>query len=392
MRHSSRRKKASPEKKTPFKQTQEKRKPCRALVIVDNKPIRQKAAQKAKRAIKELEKANLLLETFNTKDIPAYSRWFNYNFGKELTSIRELQEELHKLEYILNDINFIRFSRKMGLVEAFLYYEEHKNEEGFMDKERARFHHEEMEDDWDEESEYDREDEEEFDEDDWEREFGDWDEEEYEAHFNPNKTDEELKDEFKKFIQNVLGIENPNLNQSPFKEAFEEYRRSYKEDTERFSPNKKSSKENKAEKLETRLKDRYRSLARILHPDLRKDKDSRKDQLWYDTIDAYEKKDIEKLDMVLALCDLYDKKKLDNGTSISDILNIAEKYKTDTKLLRSQIRRSKKDPAWDFTNRKDKVTLKRDINFSLRKQIHEMKDRKEEITAFFNDIQKEGER
>ncbi|MEM7180320.1 MAG: hypothetical protein AAF518_05380 [Spirochaetota bacterium] len=349
---------------------------CKSLLVINEKPIRQKATQKAKRAIKELEKSDQLLSDFNQKDRPAFQKWYNSHFGKELTALREMETSLANLTSQLEDIEFLSYARQITYYEATILWQKHKNDTQFMEREKQcyydKVHSENSYSEEDLEDEFFDDEDQDFDESDSTSWSDDFSRENFQV-----KSDEELEEDFKEFLEFEMGINYINSKSKKYKQAFTDFKEEYYEFLKQFgikTPQKSGETPEDAGSLASRLKERYRTLARMLHPDLRRgEKENRKkDKLWHDTQDAYQREDMEALDMILAVCYIYEKKKFQFSSSISDILKIAEKYKADTKVLKSQIRKLKKDIAWNFSSLKNRKPIEQQIR-------HELKDTKGEL-------------
>lgn len=74
------------------------------LLVIDNKPIRQKAQRAYQKAARDLENAKAESERFHSEDKPLFSRWLSSNFGSLLTEIRELQSKMFEAQNLVNEV------------------------------------------------------------------------------------------------------------------------------------------------------------------------------------------------------------------------------------------------------------------------------------------------
>lgn len=75
-----------------------------SVVLIDGRPVRNKAHREYQKAVRDLEKARAESERFQTEDKPLFAKWVNSNFGALLTEIRELQTKLFELEDLVNEV------------------------------------------------------------------------------------------------------------------------------------------------------------------------------------------------------------------------------------------------------------------------------------------------
>jgi hypothetical protein len=115
-----------------------------------------------------------------------------------------------------------------------------------------------------------------------------------------------------------------------------------------------------------RLKEIYRALARRLHPDAQREMTAQKREWWHQAQAAYLDADVEQLEVILVLCEIEETGNADKA-SLSVLQRISAHFKKSLRQLRSQLTKSKRDPAWNFSQCKDLTVLTE----SLRRRMHE---------------------
>lgn len=75
-----------------------------SVLVIDSKPIRQKAQRDYQKATRDLDRAKAETERFHSHDKPLFTRWLHANFGALLTEMRELQAKLHETQDLVNEV------------------------------------------------------------------------------------------------------------------------------------------------------------------------------------------------------------------------------------------------------------------------------------------------
>ncbi|HNF23780.1 MAG TPA: hypothetical protein PKV80_04900, partial [Leptospiraceae bacterium] len=83
---------------------------------------------------------------------------------------------------------------------------------------------------------------------------------------------------------------------------------------------------------------------------------------------AYQKKDIERLNTLYALYNIRKGNFRENFT-ISQIQNVEEEFKVQLKQIRQNIRLAKKQPAWGFSRLKDRKKIHSDLSKKLKMEL-----------------------
>ncbi|MGZ8938158.1 MAG: J domain-containing protein [Limisphaerales bacterium] len=74
------------------------------LLVIDSKPLQQKAQRAYQKAVRDLEKAKAESERFHAEDKPLFSQWLSSKFGSLLTEIRELQAKLFEAQNLVHEV------------------------------------------------------------------------------------------------------------------------------------------------------------------------------------------------------------------------------------------------------------------------------------------------
>jgi hypothetical protein len=91
----------------------------RALVVVDEGPIRASAVKVCRKAMRDLEKARKKLEDFERLDQPAFTRWYHATFGADLSRSRDLKEKTEEMELLIDEIESVRIKHSVSYHSAY---------------------------------------------------------------------------------------------------------------------------------------------------------------------------------------------------------------------------------------------------------------------------------
>jgi hypothetical protein len=293
--------------------------------------------------MRRLEKAKTALEDFETKDKPAFSQWFHSTFGALLSDIRAAEKKLADLNLLIDAIEEEKLFSGCTYRNAYQRVMNRRlrpespsaRTEDPSSKEKVEFAGEE----------------------DWPDADGP----------DEDMTAEELYEIFMTFI-----AEDPVLRQfiddeDKMRDMFEQF--SGRSEGPARESNIRPACGDDAAACSGRLKSLYRSLVRRLHPDFRTDENRHLDELWNDVQEAYKDKDLEKMEMLVALCDISLSASFES-CSVSQLAAIEDEYLHRTAMLKGALRQARKDPAWQFANESAKTEeLKREIDAELRQHL-----------------------
>ena len=117
-------------------------------------------------------------------------------------------------------------------------------------------------------------------------------------------------------------------------------------------------------KQSSRVKDLYRKLVRLLHPDKGAKRTAKEVEWWHLTQEAYQTGNIEQLELILTLVEIEEKGS--NEASVSVLAQLTAEFKKSLKALKRRIATFKKDIAWNFSKLTDFSTLLRITRVQLR--------------------------
>ena len=283
---------------------------CLAMILVDGTRIRQEIKREYEKVLRDLDKARQQLERFQKEDVPHFSRWLNSRFGTLLTELRETTSRIHDLEQL-----FLEIETEM-LFNGFSPSEAH---ERVQDRRK-----------------------------------------------NPEPPPD---------VDEPFGGD-PSRNgrhSSQSDPGFEEAEESFR-DFDNFGRNKKPTKPGRNFSASTvnRLKELYRALARRLHPDVQKKVTPQKQEWWHQAQAAYEKGDVEQLEVILSLCEIEDTGTTEK-TSLSVLQRISAQLRKSLRQLKAQLTKCRRDPAWDFKARKDHDAMAATMHRQMTHDLHRMK-------------------
>jgi len=304
---------------------------CRALLVIDNEPIRRQALRDCRVAIRQRDKARLEWEHFTQMECPAYERWHHRQFGSTTRKSSELNQRIVEAQRLLQAVQIEMIMRGGPSWEAFGRVKQAREAPPPA-------------------QEYDGDEPE-------------WDEADLEDPFGPELGEEDpmagSEEEAKRYFRNFFGFNEEEVD------AFRRMRELG------HLPNPKKSQEC------LRIKEVYRKLVRRLHPDLTEQTDRMaavKEDLWHAVQEAYRARDLERLESLLARCDL-EEGVVSENTAISQLRKTWQEIKLAVKAIRSNLRRARKDRAWGFSTQAPEARdalrreISRELQAELRRQI-----------------------
>jgi hypothetical protein len=128
----------------------------------------------------------------------------------------------------------------------------------------------------------------------------------------------------------------------------------------------------KAGDVDDEVKQIYRQLVRKLHPDLNPDLSDELKERWFEVQEAYEDRDLSRLERLLALCNEGGEEGtiIDRITSLTRLRSLLKSVAKKLKTSQRQISQLKRAPAWDFHKTKKDPRklgiLERDVKYELR--------------------------
>jgi len=337
----------------------------RRIVLIDSTPLRKRAETECKRAMAKLEKARAELLRYKTEDQPAFARWLNRTFGELLTKLRENARLIAEKEDLLEDVELemlcSNHQNPRKAYAAVMKHRENPEEDEARNPEFGARHSAK-----DPRQRGKRGAPGEFDpEADFDEMGGHMSQKERRAMFDALFEDltglradlfpaEEYERMFAEFEKERFGSSSGGRDpDSPFHGFnFDEY-----------APDKKAG---------DRIKEIYRILVRRLHPDVREDRESEVSALWHDVQEAYETRNLERLETLLALTEMQDG--VNGGSaSIGQMRAAVAELKRALRAVQRSIHGAKHDSAWAFSQKTEHTKLETSIRRDMERDLSQQR-------------------
>jgi len=292
-----------------------------ALVKSDAETFRNQIKKDYEKSQRDLSKAREQLEAFRTRDAPAFVRWLHQTFGRHLTEIREISREVAEADLLVHEVENEAFYNDISYARAYRRV--------MCARQRA-------------------------------------------ARRPPPGQEEEDPDlEFDEGMDDFLNSFEEFLGEDPEQAPGNSSRRGSK-------PHSSGEEIPVTTPQSSRLKQLYRTLVRRLHPDKHERVDPRKQECWHQVQAAYQAGDEEQLEIILALCEI-DQEGHADSTSMGLLQRITRQFKKALREIRSQLRKLKSDPAWNFSNRRDRHVVEGQVRWRLEAELDNLKVRLHEL-------------
>ncbi len=332
-------------KKTAHRQPRNiRRNPCRALVTLDQEPIKRDALEKCRLAMNRLEEARSEWIRYENEDRPAFERWYRDRLG-ELTAKVEREESIVR-----------QHAELIEEVEFEYHYRGGSHRAAYRRVMADREHRD--------------------------REDGDADDADEDFDFDE---DDDEDDAFDAFFRDVFGCEDDEAE-----EMFREFTgRTGGTANDHATARKAASSARSLEEGSrlTRLKDRFRLLARKLHPDVQGEITARKNELWHEAQEAYQEGNLEHLDTLLALCEV-EEDRVTEATGITLLEKVGRKFRDSLKEVRRRLREARRDPAWRFSRVRDRGKIEARLRRDLELALDHARGQREEMESLIGEWKK----
>lgn len=295
-----------------------------ALLTLDQKPFIKKALATCRRLRTELRKKQERLAHFEEVEIDAYNRWLNSQFGVDLTRIRELQEEMDDLEFIVEQLRMCEYYYPEKLLDV--------HEELFRRMKEGTLHLFVPPE---------PEDEEEEDEED--------------------PIDKELRDAFDSVFEDVFG-DDDDWEDDDFEDF--DFARKKRAPIAEARPHRQDR---------GSLKTLFRTLAKRLHPDRSELEEGIRDRRWHELQTAYQEGDLEGLQRIEAVCDM-DETGLNASLGMARLNDLAAYHQSHLRPIRQALRAAKRHIAFAFS-KADTTKLAREIRNDFKHIQRDLKGR-----------------
>lgn len=369
---------AAPRKPAAAKRTPVRKTTVRAMMIVDNGPIREAALAEYLEVETEIATVRDQLEAFQTGDVPAYERWEAKVFGALLTQLRETNTAVDEKRRLLEAIDEEMFWSGCSVVTAYRrVMEARENPEAARAARAERERAETPPDEDGEGPDY-------FGTPDFDVLPKDFDVDEFDA------APKSAQREFRRAIEamaalyaELTGMPAPSFESILEKERAKKHGHGPKAhggghgEARHFEP--------EPDAPDARLKDLYRRLVRLLHPDSTGKDTPRLRELWHELQEAYRTRDLERMEAVAGRADLGM-----NGTAAALSVGLLRRMIRDLhdalEGMRGQVARARKHPAWNFRRRgkelpKLEKTRRKALERGLEQAIWTLEDFTRELDA-----------
>lgn len=338
------------------------------LLIIDQVPLFSEARDAFEKAYQSIARLKADLHQHESEDLPAYNRWVHGTFGKYLTRARELAAMIQEKENLLIPLRERHWERFFGGVrhhhsERGMGREEPGGEATFCDMHATWQTFE----DGDEEGEYGPQ----HEETRYERANSFFDDED-ELHFSEDsEAVRRFEDLFRRRSTEDRG--GGRYSSGPSREECKRARRAASLDEE-GGTEPSAHQLSEAELLLNRLKETYRLLVRKLHPDVNPDLTAEEKSLWNQVQAAYQQKNPEQLDLLLALSNVYSGR-MGRDSSLYQLRRATREVERLVAPLRRKLEEASKHHAWKFSQGVDRAALFRKVERQFQRELAEMRER-----------------
>lgn len=292
----------------------------RRIVLLNDSPLRKRAAGECNRAMAKLESARAQLQRFEQEDRPAFAGWMAATFGAMLTEIRENARLIHEQQGLMLD------------VETEMICGNHHNPRKAYAAVMKRREGGDRDDDFappdaaeDGAEDYDPSD-----------------------HGSGEIPIEDRHALFEDYLSSELGLYPEEISEAEYAKMFAQFEAETFGDGPKAGTSQTPVREKPSDRGDAgRIKEIYRTLVRRLHPDLRADGDVTVSAIWHDVQEAYEARNLDRLETLLALTEI--ESGTDGGqASLSQIQRALGELNRALQVIQRSIQEAKRDPAWGF--------------------------------------------
>jgi len=291
------------------------------MILIDQIPLRREAEKKALKGLRETVKLRDTLAEYERQILPEYARWETGVLGNLLAEEREVEAKLYELTRILEAVDYESLFYDTSPQAAYreVMKELREAEASQRSAEEGGF------------EEAARDPKEKRDE---------------EAGYSDNER------AFRTFLRRVNGIDPDFLTKREYKKGLAEFleRMGFVSVAQRTKP--------ATGDIASRVKELYRVLVRRLHPDSGPSvrRDPLMAQLWHDLQEAHAKRDVEHLELLLAMTDLHE----GQGGMRSTLFHMrraASEFMRSARELKGRLREIRATQAWVFWHTPDRDKL-----------------------------------
>ena len=293
------------------------------MVLIDQGPLREKAAADCAKAVARLERARHGWHCFERKDKPAFIRWRAREFGALLSKAREVEVQIRDSQALVHEVEM---EMRRGFQDAHSAYQrvmfrranpsaaaeetEIPRDGDLASRRLSDFEKEALFHEW------------------VQRSLG----------TNPDKMDDEA-------YSTTFEAFKSHMFRSPLEEA--RPRNNYRPSPRARIAEEAEEKGEEETKVDARVKELYRILVRRLHPDLRADANAGVSALWHEVQEAYAASDVPRMEILLALSDI-ESNHVGNQTSVSQMRALFVELERALRALEKSLLEAEGEDAWNF--------------------------------------------
>ena len=307
----------------------------RALLVVDQAPLRQSAIDDCLRAQHKLETLRASVQKFQNNDRPLFAAWCLDRFEKEIERGRTLENEIREKAALLEEIQMMIHTEgltpRQAYREAMDDFHEMKQEE--LERQQAQ----------EDRFQWDRSQEQNEPEPDENVEGDDGDEarlraifDELMSSYGARVSRAEREAAFQDFCRDFRGRHNKNSHES-------------KHERGQDSAHGHATSMGRTQSL----KQLYRSIARVLHPDLNAELTAERKDLWQRVQNAYIDRDLAVMQSLSVLVQLACGE-VSEQTQISGLWAAFQDLKARLGQVQRELASLKKEPSWGFAEKSQK--------------------------------------
>ena len=306
----------------------------RQLVLLDQEPLRRRAASECSKQMARLEKAKAEWKRFQSEDKAGFDRWMAATFGALLSRLREIEALVSAKAALVRE------------VEAEMVFGGARNPRtAYARVQRRR----------DDPPEADPRDRDVPPPGQGEDGFGG-------SPFDDiPEIDQELL--FEDFLRVVMGMNPDRMSDRKYEQMFTDFKANVL-GQERPKPPPAVA----APPQQNRVKELYRLLVRRLHPDTKADSDVGVSALWHELQEAYSAGNVERLEMLLAMTDIQSNEAGEH-TSLFQMRSVLRELRRSFNALQCNLRDAKRDPAWNFARQQDRSALAEGVRGELESKL-----------------------
>jgi hypothetical protein len=308
------------------------------MVLLDQEPLRKKAALDCSREMARLEKLRADYQRYEKKDRPLFDRWMAQTFGALISALREGVSSLREKEGLIAEVN---------LMVIFGNARSHRAAYKMVLERRAAPPEEAGEDE------------------DWEDDYDDFGSAENVHGGARDSAQERML--FEEFLELNFGVYPEDLTKAEYADLLARFKKEVLEEPpspkERAANTRAKAPPPEKQGAE-RLKEIYRQLVRRLHPDTRKDSSPSATALWHEVQDAYATGNLERLETIFALSEMTEQT-FSATTTLFQMHSALRELKRSSQAVLRTLSAAKKDPAWGFAELQEHAALQAKVEKQL---------------------------